>query len=283
MSYQQPYTQQPYNNAPPPKKINPLTIVAIIALPLLAIPIAFIATTQISNAERDKANSVPSYYATGGYAETEEEVDSHLQRRIDEEKELLQLLDKEYGIKAYHGSITTDEHYYGYKGYPEEDERTAVRFDPSYYLPGNADLKDVDKTVAEFLRSKGYILEGYEPGADYGNGYDIYRNDKVDGSKADNKSETLHVSIREPVQDIPYAWVEFWDSSTTTYPLSGVPTWSGFFDMDGTQMEEGMFLYAKDPGAYTDELCALEENSVVGFWDKNYECLSDQIWNETEK
>jgi len=252
-----------------------IIVAAVVALPLLAFLIFGVLLANEQNANNAADEAKVNFIIHGGYAKAGE-VDAHLQRRIDESEDVVNLLDAKYKVKGYNNMtrvkpLSVD---YNYDGLPKKDAVAEVDTTRMVYLPENIETKDLQVTLEKIFSSQGYDISKlvYKDG---NVSYTLDRDKPMGASEANPSKEQINVSVAPANQYRGYIQISFLDYTESTYPLSGIPVWSGMTPIDEYDAKWAWTKDSMESQTYIDKMCALDTYSPYGYWDSRFECLQD--------
>jgi len=274
-NYQQPQPA-PQTPASRERRVKIIWITyGIVAVVLLSGGLFARLSLQVEQSERrQEVNSRVYYHADGGYAKTATETDPHLQRRLDDAKNIVDAIDENFEIEGYFNRTNLHDTYWNSYGLPKATEVTKIDSNREIYLSEKTPITLFEPFFEQLLEDQGYELEQTDELDEVGHiRYLATRNTPLEGSKASTQEEAITINIRVPdYEKNDYYTITFYDEIEGTYPLSGIPEWSGMVDLDKYK--------ATYPWVYNsaDEMliCEQDENSVSGYWDKRFECLQKE-------
>lgn len=276
-----------WNGKPPQNKTIgkavAITIGVFASILILLLVVAFLGLRASQNA----ANEKPIFYSSyGGYAETESEVNTDLQSRLDDRTALIELINENYDIKGVHILNQLDEHYFGYSGEAKETEKTAVRVETDIYLTNDlSDFRELVADVDKFFTERGWTFE--DSLVDLVNEYQFDSSIGGISSDAHKDDQHIYVSLRTPSYDATTdpdflgtkgIWLEIWDNTEAAYPLSEIPVWDGQLTDEERDAKYDPWVGDPENPDNVEKYCSVGENSYIGYWDSRWDCLHAEVY-----
>jgi hypothetical protein len=260
--------------------LNRAAIITLISFPLLLTLIGVILFSVLINSQHQLTENHVNYFVTGGYANTTDLVDPHLQRRLDEQKGLLAKINAQFKIDGYWNQTELDNlaiNSYLATGKPKPTDRTTVQGNQDYYLDPSTNIAELNKAATDYLKSEGFIITQDSADANGEYALEATRDSLPKGSTAKNPKESLELDFGGPVVGQNYVNLTVYDDSKAEYTLSTIPYWDGLIPLSTYSAEykwtEG------DPINHIKEICDLPVNHFYGYWDKSFNCLASVRWS----
>jgi len=282
-NYQQPQPYAPVPNKPPRNKKQTNILVGVIAgvalLPLLAVGIAGLALKAQQDARNDEINSRVDYINWGGLATDESQIDSHLQRRLDDQTEYVNTMDSNFDVLGvFYNTRLTDTDYDHFNG-PLPTDESGLKIESEIKLAPEADFNLVKQTIIDYWESRGFTLTDDSISGSEGSPYSTLifnRDEPLKDSSVLEQGEQIQVHTTSPFDEFQYYSIAIWDKSDKAiYKLANVPVWSGAM-VQSEYKETYAWIY--ESGPHPDEICALPQgNTFYGYWDEKYGCRTDLL------
>jgi len=253
---------------------HPKRIIFVIFGLITVASIIFLFIKFTNNDTTSSSVSARSFLVTGGYAETKEEVDPHLQKLLDEQNQLLKnLTETSYVEGAYIADGANSNTFRGMeKILPELT--TQVRVDTTFYLTREADLKSFINEITAYFEEQGYTIVDTSQGESFSYIFVRDFNPAVENSSATAfYQDEYSFAVYESNPNFYDIYLNI--TTKTLYPLSGIPVWSGI--QTNTEALENWSWFSNEGEVSAARICAVGPNSVMGYWDSRFNCLAYKV------